>query len=51
VYQDLKEPIGVFDVANFVQQAFPKMPPSKITRDVLRLINDMSEKYLVLIDE
>jgi hypothetical protein len=40
-----------FDAANVVQQAFPEMSPSKITRDVLRLINDMSKKNLVLDDE
>ncbi len=26
-----------FDAANIIQQAFPEMSPSKITRDVLRL--------------
>jgi hypothetical protein len=41
----------VFDAPNIVQQAFPEMPPSKITRDVIRLINDMSNKNLVLNDE
>jgi len=40
-----------FDAANIVQQAFPEMSPSKITRDVLRLIDDMSNKNLVLNDE
>ena len=40
-----------FDAANIVQQAFPEMSPSKITRDVIRLINDMSNKNLVLNDE
>ncbi len=48
VWQLLKEPISVFDAANIVQQAFPEMPSSKITKDVLRLINDMSRKNLVL---
>ena len=33
-----------FDAANIVQQAFPKMHPSKITGDVLRLKNDMRKK-------
>ena len=51
VWQLLKEPISVFDAADIVQQAFPEMPPSKITRDVLRLIDDMSKKNLVLSDE
>ena len=51
VWQLLKESISVFDAANIVQQAFPEMPPSKITRDVLRVINDMSKKNLVLNDE
>jgi len=50
-YQDLKEPISVFDAANIVQHAFPEMSPSKITRNVLRLIDDMSKKNLVLNDE
>ena len=40
-----------FDAANIVQQAFPEMSPSKITRDVLRLLYDMSKKNLVLSDE
>jgi hypothetical protein len=51
VWQLLKEPISVFDAANIVHQDFPEMSPSKITRDVLRLINDMSKKNLVLNDE
>ena len=40
-----------FDAANIVQQAFSEMSPSKITRDVLRLIDDISNKNLVLNDE
>jgi hypothetical protein len=43
--------ISVFDAANIVHQDFPEMSPSKITTDVLRLINDMSKKNLVLNDE
>jgi hypothetical protein len=48
VWQLLKEPTSVFDAANIVQQAFPKMSTLIITRDVLRLINDMIKKNLVL---
>ena len=40
-----------FDAANVVQQIFPEMSPSKISRDVIRLKNDMSKKNLVLNDE
>jgi len=43
--------ISVFDAANIVHQDFHEMSPSKITTDVLRLINDMSKKNLVLNDE
>ncbi len=39
-----------FDAANIVQHDFPEMSPSKITRDVLRLKNDMRKKNLVLDD-
>lgn len=50
IWHLLKEPVSLRDATTIVQQAFPDMQAENISRDVARLINELSKRNLVLKD-
>ena len=48
IWHLLKEPVSMAEAIRTVQRAFPEMPPDKIAGDVSTLVNDMSQRNLVL---
>ena len=48
IWQLLTEPINLSEVVATVQQAFPDVQPKKIAEDVSKLINEMSDRNLVM---
>lgn len=48
IWQLLTEPINVLEAVAIVQQAFPDVKPKNIAEDVSKLINEMSDRSLVM---
>lgn len=48
IWQLLKEPINIVEAVAIVQQAFPDVQPKKIAENVSKLINEMSDRNLVM---
>ena len=48
IWQLLKEPINIMEAVAVVQQAFPHVQAQKIAKDVSNLINEMSDRSLVM---
>jgi len=48
IWQLLTEPINISEAVATVQQAFPGVQPKNIAEDVSKLINEMSDRNLVM---
>ena len=48
IWQLLTEPINISEAVAIVQQAFPDVQPKNIAEDVSKLIDEMSDRNLVM---